>query len=131
MSGTTRPATFPLIHMSDRIQTLKDRVEAILRDYPEARDYDPVLFMHYWIRHQRDLFDAQGRIHYHRMPELENTENLSRLRRVVQGDESRPLLERYLPTDQRVAERRFIGEEVWQQYCAAIAEQQRGQLTMV
>lgn len=99
------------------IQTAKERVYAILKAYPLARNDDKVLTLYYWRDYQRELLTQDEAGHYHtsllNILKLESEDKLSRLRRKIQNTEGR-----FLPTNKDVAIKRGISMEKWHAFGA-------------
>lgn len=105
--------------------TLKEQVENILRDIPDARNSDITLTIELWKRYYPNMVITNGvedwGIELKNLYELPREGVIGRVRRMIQSDKKRTVEMRYLPTSLEVARQRHINEELWHQ---AMATQQ-------
>jgi len=99
------------------INTLKFQVEQILRDFPESRNSDITLMIELWKRYFphyiRTGTSGELGIWLQGLYDLPREDGISRLRRLIQNDETRIPELRFLPTSWEVARQRSINEETW------------------
>lgn len=81
-------------------KTIRQNVEAILRDMPMSRDDDKILIITYW-NVIDGIVDKEGMVDpYNIFDKATTPESITRARRLVQAEG------KYLPTDPTVAARR-------------------------
>lgn len=97
---------------------LRPMVEAILRDFPKARDSDQWLTLKLWAVYYPDsVYEDKGTVNNRKFVYLEDImdlpreDNVKRLRAKIQNEEGK-----YLPTTLEVALQRRIEESVWRNY---------------
>lgn len=103
---------------------LRKNVERILKDYEEARNCDKFLVWTYWITVDKVMYDyGRGEsLSFHGYMGATPSESITRTRRLIQGDERRNLMDRYLPTRPEVRRARRICEVDWSLYCIMIKQ---------
>jgi len=94
--------------LAEKLRTIKERVEYILKNYPETRNDD----MYLWLIYVR-LFDPELSkyikfIPYNILKKAPKLETIVRVRRKIQNEEHK-----YLPTDPKVLKRRRLLAETW------------------
>jgi len=94
----------------DKIK-IRDQVEAILRDFPLARNNDTRLWINFLKRYYPRTFDGFGNIIPDRLFEAPREGHTTRIRAIIQNKEKK-----YLPTKWEVAEKRGINEIDWRTY---------------
>lgn len=107
---------------------LRPMVEAILKEYPKARDSDQWLTIKLWavfypqmmIVREFKAKDLSGKevdvveksVRLQDIMALPREDNIKRLRAKIQNEEHK-----YLPTTLEIAMKRRIEESVWRNYC--------------
>lgn len=101
------------------IKTLKQQVETVLREFPEARNSDITLMIELWKKYYSELMIHNGlgdfSIELKELYQLPREDLIGRARRLIQSDKSRIIELRYLPTDPEVLRQRKINEEEWRE----------------
>lgn len=102
-----------------KLKTLKEQVECCLQNSPEARNSDIKLMILVWV----NFYGVRGRmIFIDDLYNLPREDNIKRIRANFQS--CKKYLEtgdpkhapKYLPTNQKVTEKRGINEEVWRRF---------------
>lgn len=103
-------------------EKLRPMVEAILRDFPKARDSDQWLTLKLWAVYYPDRMNEEKLeegssviprkyVFLEDIMDLPREDNVKRLRAKIQNEEGK-----YLPTTLEVALQRRIEESVWRNY---------------
>jgi hypothetical protein len=99
------------------MQKLKNQVEEILRDFPEARNSDIRLMIELWKKFYPNQIsfgeENFSSVYLGNLYDLPRESAIGRIRRYIQNDESRTAEMRYLPTSKEVARQRGINEAIW------------------
>lgn len=91
------------------MRSIKNKVEAILREYPNTRNSDHLLLATYWQMFDRELIannEAGDWIHISKVPELTSPESIRRYRQIIQGEG------KYLATDTVIKGRRKKASQI-------------------
>lgn len=93
---------------------LYDQIEAVLREYPGARDCDVHLtLMIWWTFYSTRLIKVEGNIPAVKLSEIKKLpreDHVKRYRARIQNEENR-----YLPTKWEVAKKRRIARKQWEE----------------
>lgn len=79
---------------------------------PETRNSDITLMIELWKRFYPEEVIGGG-LYLKALYDLPRESDIGRVRRHIQGDETRPVAIRYLPTSEQVAKQRRINEAIW------------------
>ena len=101
--------------MREKIKTIRERVEDILKDTIQARNSDKFLIWEFWRREGFLELNKFGKyaLSFESFKKATNPASIIRARASIQNDDKRDLKERYLPTNEDVARKRKIAEKEW------------------
>lgn len=99
-----------------KIKKIKDRVEEVLRDYPQTRNSDKLLLLTIWERERKFFYPEKqfGELNLKELGKLTSLHTITRVRRSIQHEE-----DKYPPTSVKVMERRSKNQE---QFVAWVVE---------
>jgi len=94
---------------------LKNKILAILKQYPQARDSDQWLTLQIWCTYYPSRIKADENkkryVYLRDVLDLPREDHIKRIRAIIQNEEGK-----YLPTTLEVARKRKISEEDWREY---------------
>jgi len=100
-----------------KIKDLKNKVETILRDFPETRNSDITLMIELWKKYYpkyiKENKEGGFGVYLQDLYELPREDGIKRVRAMIQNIQGK-----YLPTDLKVVIQRKINEEKWHAYMA-------------
>lgn len=91
-----------------KLKTVKERVEYVLRNYPESRNDDFYLWLIYVRLFCKELAKYIDFIPYNVLKKAPKFETIRRVRQKIQNEEHR-----YLPTDPKVLRKRKLLSKTW------------------
>ena len=98
------------------IDTLKNKVWRILKDYPKARDDDSWLFLKFWeIHYPTRVYKDQEKgpfVYFRDILLFQGPDSIGRVRQIIQNQDNE-----FLPNSEEVRKLRRINEQVWHDYC--------------
>lgn len=101
--------------MTAKIKNLKNKVLAVLEEYPQTRDSDQYLTLIIWKKYYPSrifkVSNGSSAILLKDIMEMPREDNIKRVRAIIQNVENK-----FLPTSLEVAKQRKINEETWREY---------------
>ena len=104
--------------MKEKIKGIKATVLELLENEEECRNDDKHLIWRFWEKESKTTKYANQADLIYRMNFMEatNPANIIRVRALIQNDADLNIEDRYLPTDEKVAMKRGIAREDWEEY---------------
>lgn len=94
--------------LANKLKTVKERVEFVLRNYPETRNDDFYLWLIYVRLFCKELAKYISYIPYEVLKKAPKFETIRRVRQKIQNEEHK-----YLPTNPKVLKKRRLLEKTW------------------